>query len=40
MEVTEEGMVTEVILVRPWKALTPMKVTEEGMVTDVREVQP
>ena len=40
MDVTEEGMVTEVRPVQPAKASFPMEVTELGMVTEVRPVQP
>jgi hypothetical protein len=36
MEVTEEGMVTEVKLEQPLKTRSPMEVTEEGMVTEVK----
>ena len=35
MLVTLPGMVTDVKLVQPWKALSPMLVTLSGMVTDV-----
>ena len=40
MLVTELGMVTDVSLEQPSKALCPMLVTELGMVTDVSPVQP
>ena len=40
MEVTEVGMVTEVRLVQPSKAYSPMEVTELGIVTEVSPVQP
>ena len=36
MEVTESGMVTEVMLEQKAKAQFPMEVTEFGMVTDVK----
>jgi hypothetical protein len=39
MEVTEEGMVTEVKREQPLKAPPPMEVTEEGMVTEVKREQ-
>ncbi len=40
MEVTEEGMETEVRPEQPAKALFPMEVTEEGMETEIRPEQP
>ena len=39
MLVTELGIVTEVRLVQPLNAHTPMLVTEFGIVTEVRLVQ-
>ncbi len=39
MEVTEEGMETEVRPEQPFKASFPMEVTEEGMETEVRPEQ-
>jgi hypothetical protein len=39
MEVTDEGMVTEVKLLQSENALLPMEVTEEEMVTEVKLLQ-
>ena len=40
INVTEDGIVMDVIPVIPWKALAPMLFTEEGMVIDVKPVIP
>ena len=40
MEVTLEGIVTEVKLEQPENAELPMDVTLEGIVTDVKPLQP
>jgi hypothetical protein len=39
MEVTEEGMVTEVKPLQKENALLPMEVTDEGMVMEVKLLQ-
>ncbi len=39
MEVTEEGIVTEVNPLQPRKDRFPMEVTEEGIVIDVKPMQ-
>ena len=40
MEVTDEGILTEVRAVHSWKALSPMEVTDEGdaKATEAREL--
>ncbi len=38
MLLTDDGMVTDVRPVAPWKALAPMLLTDDGMETDVRPV--
>ena len=42
MLVTDDGIVTDVREVQPWKTCKPRLVTDDGMakVNDVREVQP
>ena len=40
MLVTPSGIVTDVKLLQPEKARSPMLVTLSGMVTDVKPVQP
>ena len=40
MEVTLEGIVTEVKLVQPRNAYFPMEVTPSGIVIEVKLVQP
>ena len=39
MEVTDDGIVTDVRELHPAKAALPMLVTDDGIVTDVREKQ-
>jgi hypothetical protein len=40
MEVTDDGMLTDISPVQPEKAILPMEVTDDGIFTDVSPVQP